>query len=126
MDNLIGWLGVILIANAFWMAFTRLSARGRATGRVVGHEARQLTPSDSTSPAATLYHPVIEFADRDGRRRRFTATGGDPAPRRAPGTRVAVRYVPGRPEDAFVAGFANTWAMPVAWAAAGVLALYLA
>ena len=65
MDNLIGWLGVILIANACWMTFTRLSARGRATGRVVGHEARQLSPSDSTSPATTLYHPVIEFADRD-------------------------------------------------------------
>lgn len=126
MDNLIGWLGVILIVNACWMAVTRLSARTRATGRVVGHEARQTTPSDSTSPATTLYHPVIEFADRDGRHHRFTAVGGDPAPRPASGTRVAVRFARGRPERAFLAGFANTWAMPAAWAAAGALALYLA
>ena len=126
MDNLTGWVGLVLLANACWMALTRLSAHARAAGRVVGHEARQAVPTDSTSPATTLYHPVIEFADRNGRRHRFTAVGGDPVPRLAPGARVAVRFARGRPERAFVAGFANTWAMPVAWAAAGALALYLA
>ena len=126
MSWLLGIVGIALMLNAAWMVVQRLSASARATGRVVDHEARSLAATDSTSPATTLYHPVVAFTDRDGRRHRFTAVGGDPDRRPPRGTGVAVRYPPGSPEHAYVAGCANTWAMPLAWAAAGARAAFVA
>jgi hypothetical protein len=126
MQALLGLIGGVLLANAAWMVVQRLSANARATGRVVGHEARSIGASDSSSPVTTLHHAVIEFRDAGGRPHRFTAVGGDVRRHPPPGTTVDVRFPPGDPSSATVAGFANTWAMPVVWALAGALAVWAA
>ena len=108
------------------MAVQRLSASARASGRIVGYEARAIGASDSSSPVTTLHHAVIEFSDATGRRHRFTAVGSETREHPPRGTVVAVRFAPGDPSRATVAGFANTWAMPTVWALAGALAVWAA
>ncbi len=126
MNNVLTFAGAALLANAAWMCVQRLWARGIAMGRVVDHEATTTSGSiDSVGPPTTVYRPVIEFTTGQ-QRVRFTAVGGNTERRPARGTRMRVRFRPGNPEAAYVATFANMWVMPIVWALAGSLALYLA
>ena len=114
-------IGYLLVFNGGWMLIQRVTARGEVTGTVVGHEKQ--CPSSSvdiaTETTTPLFHAVIEFVDAQGHSHRFTSP-----PRR--GTLLSVRYRPGNPDDAFIATFAQMWVMPIAWLAAGTVALFLA
>lgn len=125
VNQLLGFVGAGLLINAVWMLVQRLSARGVASGRVVDHEVTTSSSIETSSEATTLYRPVIEFTAGQ-RRYRFTAVGGDPEPRPKRGTRMRVRFLPDDPETAYVATFANMWVMPIVWALAGAVALYIA
>jgi hypothetical protein len=125
VSNVLAFVGAGLLVNAGWMLVQRLSASGAASGQVVDHEGTTSLSIDSSGEATTLYRPVIEFTDGQ-RRYRFTAVGGDREPRPTRGTRMRVRFRPGDPETAYVATFSNMWVMPIVWALAGAVALYVA
>lgn len=126
MSNVLALIGAGLLANATWMCLQRLLARGVATGRVVDHEATATSGSiESGGPPTTVYRPVIEFTT-GAQRVRFTAVGGDTERRPPRGSRMPVRFRPGHPETAYVATVAQLWVMPLVWAAAGAIALYVA
>src|SRR4051812_45886527 len=122
------YIGYLLVFNGGWMLIQRVTARGKAIGTIVGHEERSpLTSVDIATVATTpLFHAVIEFVDAQGHPHRFTSTGGDTEPKPRRGTRLSVRYRPGNPDDAFIATFAQMWVMPLAWVAAGAVALFFA
>lgn len=123
MSEWVRYLGYLLLLNGAWMLVQRVTARGSAIGRIVDFETRTPSSVDIATTATTLYHAVIEFADGENQRRRFTAVGGDtePTPRR--GTRVRVRYRPGNPDDAYIATFTQMWIMPILWLTVGALAI---
>jgi hypothetical protein len=125
VSNVLGFVGAGLLVNAVWMLIQRLSASGVTSGRVVDHEATTSSSIEPSSEATTLYRPVIEFTNGQ-RRYRFTAVGGDREPRPTRGTRMRVRFRPDDPETAYVATFSNMWVMPIVWALAGAVALYVA
>jgi hypothetical protein len=122
------YIGCVLVFSGGWMLIQRITARGKATGTVVGHEKRcPMTSADIATIAPTpLFHAVIEFVDGRGHPHRFTSAGGDTEPRLRHGTRLSVRYRPGNPDDAFITTFAQMWVMPMVWLAAGAAALWLA
>src|SRR3954452_14296773 len=115
------YIGYLLMFNGGWMLIQRVTARGKATGTVVGHEERSPSTSADVATVATspLFHSVIEFVDAQGHPHRFTSIGGDTERKPERGTRLSVRYRPGNPEDAFIASFAQMWVMPIAWLTAG-------
>jgi hypothetical protein len=122
------YIGCLLVFNGGWMLIQRVTARCKATGTVVGHERAQPPSSADIATVATtpLFHAVIEFVDAQGHPHRFTSPGGDTEPKPRRGSRLSVRYRPGNPDDAFIATFAQMWVMPIAWLAAGTVALFLA
>ncbi len=125
VSSVLGFVGAGLLVNAAWMFIERLSASGVTTGRVVDHEVTTSSTMEPSSEPTTSYRPVIEFTNGQ-RPYRFTAVGGDRERRPKRGSRMRVRFRPGNPETAFVATFSNMWVMPIVWALAGGLALYVA
>jgi Protein of unknown function (DUF3592) len=112
-------LTIGFIGAAAWLFMQRwtVARRGvRANGKVVDFEAR-------TDDESVHYFPVVVFADCEGRTYRFTSVAGG-AQRRPPlGSRVAVRYLSERPDQAFIVSFLHLWAAPLGLFALGLGAL---
>ena len=78
-----------------------------AVGTVEGHERRDVDDS-------TFYHPVVQFVDQHGVKRRFTSVAGASSRKPIVGATVKVRYLDSNPEVAFIGGFLHMWAAPMA------------
>jgi hypothetical protein len=124
MKKLEPWLPAAMGAFAFLVgvgvAFRMVSfvLRSQAVAAaVVGSEVRDL-PEDREKHR-TMYRPVLEFADAQGRRHTFL---GDVATGRpwSPGATVSIRYDRENPDDARMAA-AWTWLLPALFIGLGAI-----
>ncbi len=70
-----------------------------------------------------VYFPEVKFTTADGREVQFRSGESRRADHFEPGDRVPVRYDPAAPEKAVIATFSALWALPLIYAAGGLLLL---
>jgi hypothetical protein len=102
-------LGVALLAGASWLFYRRwrVALHGaRTVGRVVAFEQRE-------DEGSVYFLPVVEFSDAHAVVHRFTAVAGHTEQRPAVGSPIAVHYLAGSPELAFIPSFLHMWAAPL-------------
>lgn len=93
--------GAVMLAGTFYLSRdTRafLASAVRAEGTVI-----ELVRSHKT------YRPVIRFIDRRGQSVEFTSSAGSSPPSYAVGEKVAVLYLPEKPQNAEVDDFFVIW-----------------
>lgn len=97
----LGFLATFFFAVAIFLARRRSKFMKHGV-RVEGTVVRLSKRSSGTSNQRTIYHPIVEFMDDDGKIRRVTSnTGGDDWDDML-GTPLDVLYLPGRPGTAIV------------------------
>ncbi len=70
-----------------------------------------------------VYLPKVEFTTTDGRKVQFQSQVSRRADDYREGQQVPVRYPPEKPEKAVIATFAALWALPLIYAAGGLMLL---
>jgi len=109
MQTYLASLAVVFLAGASWLSYRRWRVAfpgDRAVGRVVAFEERE-------DDGSVYFLSVVEFPDSQGLPHRFTAVAGRTERRPAVGSPIAVQYVPGSHELAFIPSFLHMWAAPL-------------
>lgn len=107
LAGIFGLIGVGLLAGAgfaYRSAVAFAAEAVRTQGTVVDLEADR-----SDSSGSTLYRPVFEFSDRDGRSVRVSGKTASSPPSHRRGDRVTVLYPPGAPEEARLDSWSERW-----------------
>ncbi len=114
--SVFGLVGLVFLGVAFFTTRAELAFRAgaiSAPGTVVELESR------SGSKGGTVYAPVFEFADRNDRVHRVTASVASSPPSFRRGEAVRVLYRPENPEEARLDSFMETWFLPLIFGAIG-------
>jgi hypothetical protein len=112
-------VAAVFIAGSIWLVLRRsiVALSGvSASGRVVAFERRE-------DDGSIYYLPIVEFTDRQGVLRRFTAVAGGAKQRPTVGATITVRYLPEKPELVFIVSFLHMWAAPMGMLVLGIGAL---
>ena len=88
-------------------------------GTVIGHETK--TCEDENRRTTTLYYPVVEYQDANGKTYRVTMSVGTSWIRYLGNPRVPILYEPGRPEQSVIHSFDGLWFGPFICLALGVM-----
>ncbi len=113
-----------LLLGKGWLAFdhsrTLLARTEAAQGTVV-----RMAPYLQGRPGKgkLIYLPEVKFTTAKGRQVRFRSNEVRRADHFRTGDLVPVRYDPAHPEKAVIASFSALWALPLIYAAGGVLLL---
>ena len=104
-----GLVGLALLAVAAFTAHSTLAFRESATlveGSVVAIEGGR---------------PLVEFVDREGAPHRVTGSVSSNPPAYDVGERVTVRHPPGRPAEARIDGWLESWFLPTLFGGLGAV-----
>lgn len=88
-------------------------------GTVIGHETK--TCEDENRHMTTLYYPVVEYQDANGKTYRVTMSVGSNWIPYPGNPRVPILYEPGRPEQSVIHSFVGLWLGPSICLAIGVM-----
>ncbi len=99
---LIFLLGLYLLYRRFYF----LKHSKLAEGKILSYEQRKFDNS-------IVYHPVITFKLEDGHISTFTSVAGSGWKQFPEGQTISVRYLPEKPQEAFINSFLHFWAAPV-------------
>ena len=106
-----------------YKARRELDSFGRAVGRVTGNTYSQTNIDGNVSGA---YHPVVEFTDKNGDKKRFTDGIGSLPPDYEAGAEVEVVFDPEMPDKARIYSWKRFWLAPSIFITAGLLPLIIA
>ena len=115
MGSMMALVGIVMLLNTA----LALSKAERTTGTVVAFSGTTPPAVAKGPPPEPTVAPVVAFTPMDGNERRFTANWHASEPSHALGDRVPVFYLPANPAKAWIGSFAETWALPVIFAAIG-------
>jgi hypothetical protein len=116
-----GLVGCLCVVFAVWLFVRRLRVQffGVLTdGFVGGHVIEEMDDSEHLRFTVTYF-------DAAGNMHQFSSVASMSAKIAIAGTKVSVRYLPSNPEHAYITGFLQMWAAPIALSimgAAGILA----
>ena len=105
------WLGLLFAAIGvvgFGVGIA-LYDRARRLVRTAVHVQGVVIELLKSSSVRTAYVPKVRFETPEGQSFEFTDSIGSNPAQLKPGDTVTVRYPPGRPEDARIAGWLQTW-----------------
>ena len=126
--GMFGTLGVFLaVFGAMQLRKTmRLLRSGvRSTGTVVAHETSQ-SRDEERGGVTTYYHPVIEFVDASGGKRRVTLETGGGAIEHAEGYPVRILFDREDPNQVRIDSFSDLWLFVVVPLGMGAVLLTIA
>ena len=110
-------LAIAFAGSAVWLLTRRMRVRRQgkvADGVVVEYKRLE----NDGSPE---YRPVVTFNDQHGYTHRFTSSVGSGSEDFSIGTRIEVRYLPSRPDLAYIGTPKHLWTLPVALLLFGVI-----
>jgi Protein of unknown function (DUF3592) len=118
VGSLVFLLGIYLLYRRIYFLIHSQSI----LGKVISYEARTFDDSQ-------VFYPVITFMLGNNQEYTFTSVAGSGQKQYPEGHVVTVRYLPEKPQDAFINSFLHFWAAPVGCivlGSAGIAVLFVA
>ena len=118
-------MATIVAIALFLFTALSISKSAQTTGTVVELARSTVIHVGKGPPPQPTYAPVVAFSSSDGEKHRFTAGWYATDPAYAVGDTVPVRYRRDDPQRAFIDSFAETWLLPLIFAAIGITFLLI-